>query len=767
MYESWKSHLKLYIQGKDHGRIILNSVENGLFIRPTVEQEDDTVRLKSYKELSDKEKLQADCDLKATNIVLQGLPPDVYSLVNHPKVAKEIRDIVKLLMQGTSLSKQERKCKLYDEFDKFSHVKGETLFTGKHFFNTLEDPFEDQLVPIAVLPFSDDLYTKVMQAYYATNELPIPPPAAPIAPPPSPIETIMNHLDELPLERIEELKDKIRGLGNGRVIIQQDFDRLETELEEARTQITGLQKKQIGHDDEVVLARVRISTLEMIIEDIQHMIPPTTPRDTKTPIGSPMPLSPSSSPVRSTTPPPDYPFDKSIFAELDNSLWIIPRPLGSEPISKEPNESDTFPTTTQATIRQLVVDSVVTALEAQAANMANANNTNINTGPREAPVARKCSYKEFISCQPFNFKDLHEKIPGIGSFMSHYGPNYEKMMEVFIGRLPRSIEGNVTASKPQTLQEAITITQRLIDPIIKHNSVQGTSHHKRKFDDKRNYNNYQNNRNNNNNNRNNDYHQQQNRRQEIIRAYAATPTVNNGYARDFPLCKRCNLHHTGPCSIKCQTCNKIKLGSFNVVIGTDWLSKYHAKILCDEKVVHIPIDGKTLIIRGDQTQVMEKKSDEKRLEDIPVVREFLKVFPEYLPGLPPVRQVEFQIDLIPGAVPVARAPYRLAPLEMQELYDQLQELADRGFIRPSTSPWGAPVLFVKKKDRSFRMCIDYWELNKLTIKNRYPLHRIDDLFDQLQGSSVYSKIDLRSGYHQLRVRDEDIPKTSFRTRYEH
>ncbi|GJX25650.1 putative reverse transcriptase domain-containing protein [Tanacetum coccineum] len=201
----------------------------------------------------------------------------------------------------------------------------------------------------------------------------------------------------------------------------------------------------------------------------------------------------------------------------------------------------------------------------------------------------------------------------------------------------------------------------------------------------------------------------------------------------------------------------IKLGSFDVVIGMDWLSKYHARIICDEKVVHIPIDGETLIIRGDQSktrlsliscikteryisrgyqvfvaQVMEKKSDEKRLEDIPVVREFLEVFPKDLPGLPLVHQVEFQIDLIPGAAPVARAPYRLAPSEMQELSDQLQELADRGFIRPSTSPWGAPVLFVKKKDGSFRMCIDYQELNKLTVENRYPLPRIDDLFDQLQ-----------------------------------
>ncbi|GJV00478.1 putative reverse transcriptase domain-containing protein [Tanacetum coccineum] len=343
-------------------------------------------------------------------------------------------------------------------------------------------------------------------------------------------------------------------------------------------------------------------------------------------------------------------------------------------------------------------------------------------------------------------------------------PNSEKLMEVFIGGLPRSIKGIVTASKPQTLEEAIAITQRLMD---------------------------------------------QNRRQETVRAYAVTPTENKGYTGSLTLCKKCTLHHTGPCTIKCQTCNKVghltrncrnkgpatgsnlqpvlvtchacgEKGHYrnqcprannnahgrayllrdknahqdpNVVTG---FPSNLARIICDEKSSTSQTTEKTLIIRA---QVMEKKSDEKRLEDIPVV------FPENLPALPPVRQVEFQIDLIPGAAPVARAPYRLAPSEMQELSDQLQELADRGFIRPSTSPWGAPVLFVKKKDESFRMCIDYRELNKLTVRNRYPLPRIDDLFDQLQGLSVYSKIDLRSGYHQLRVRDKDIPKTAFRTRY--
>ncbi|GJR57334.1 putative reverse transcriptase domain-containing protein [Tanacetum coccineum] len=215
-------------------------------------------------------------------------------------------------------------------------------------------------------------------------------------------------------------------------------------------------------------------------------------------------------------------------------------------------------------------------------------------------------------------------------------------------------------------------------------------------------------------------------------------------------------------------------------------------VLKGKKELHIPIKNRTLVVKGDRNSsrlkviscikarkyiergchlflahVTEKEKSEKRLEDVPVIRDFPEVFPDDLPGLPPSRQVEFKIDLVPGAAPVARAPYRLAPSEMKELSEQLKELLEKGFIRPSSSPWGAPVLFVKKKDGSFRMCIDYRELNKLTVKNRYPLPRIDDLFDQLQGSSVYSKIDLRSGYHQLRVREEDIPITAFRTRYGH
>ncbi|GJT87658.1 putative reverse transcriptase domain-containing protein [Tanacetum coccineum] len=244
----------------------------------------------------------------------------------------------------------------------------------------------------------------------------------------------------------------------------------------------------------------------------------------------------------------------------------------------------------------------------------------------------------------------------------------------------------------------------------------------------------------------------------------------------------------------------VEMGTYDVIIGMDWLTKYQAVIDCAKKIVRIPFGSEILIFHGDgsrnkrgtrlniisctkaQKYLLQgchvflahitiketgDKSKKKQLQDVPIVKNFPEVFPEDLPGLPPTRQVEFHIDLVPGAAPVARAPYRLAPSEMKELADQLQELSDKGFIRPSSSPWGAPVLFVKKKDGSLRMCIDYRELNKLTVKNRYPLPRIDDLFDQLQGSSVYSKIDLRSGYHQLRVREEDISKTAFRTRYGH
>ncbi|GJV18529.1 putative reverse transcriptase domain-containing protein [Tanacetum coccineum] len=192
-------------------------------------------------------------------------------------------------------------------------------------------------------------------------------------------------------------------------------------------------------------------------------------------------------------------------------------------------------------------------------------------------------------------------------------------------------------------------------------------------------------------------------------------------------------------------------GSFDVIVGMDWLSNQKAVIVCHEKIVRIPVEGgKVLCVQeernfGKTKTLMSTKANEATLSDIPIVRDFEDVFLEDLSGLPPQRQVEFRMDLIPGATP----------------------LQDKGFIRPSHSPWGVPVLFVKKKDGSFCMCIDYRELNKLTIKNHYPLPRIDDFFDQLQGARYFSKIDLRSGYHQLRVHDDDISRTAFRTRYGH
>ncbi|GJU32092.1 putative reverse transcriptase domain-containing protein [Tanacetum coccineum] len=373
-------------------------------------------------------------------------------------------------------------------------------------------------------------------------------------------------------------------------------------------------------------------------------------------------------------------------------------------------------------------------------------------------------------------------------------PNEEDKVERFVGGFPDNIQGNVIAAEPTKLQDAIRIANNLMDQKLK--GYARSVENKRRLD-----NNLRDNR-----GQQPVFKQQNVGGQNVARAYTAGNNKKRGYVGSLPYCNKCKLHHAGPCTVRkdCpklrnQNCgnktgnkngNKsgnqtggneamekaytigggganpdsnivtgmfllnnryasmlfdsgadrsfvsstfsallyvspstldtsrpfdidqmpIELGSFDVIIGIDCLAKYHALIICDEKVVGIPYGDEVLIIR------------EKRLEDVPIVLEFLEVFPEDLPGLPPVRQVEFQINLVPGAAP---------------------ELSDRGFIRPSSSPWGDPVLFVKKKDGSFQMCIDYRELNRLIVKNRYPLPRIDDLFDQLQGSRVYSKIDLR------------------------
>ena len=165
--------------------------------------------------------------------------------------------------------------------------------------------------------------------------------------------------------------------------------------------------------------------------------------------------------------------------------------------------------------------------------------------------------------------------------------------------------------------------------------------------------------------------------------------------------------------------------------------------------------------------MLDSKKGQIELENILVVREFLDVFPEELSGIPLEREVDLSIEIFPGIVPISKAPYRMALTEMKELKIQLQELLDKGFIQSSFSPLSEPILFVKKKDGTLRMCIDYRHINKVTVKNKYSLPRIEDLFDQLKGACVFSKIDLRSGYYQLRVKDADMPKTTFSTRYGH
>jgi hypothetical protein len=212
----------------------------------------------------------------------------------------------------------------------------------------------------------------------------------------------------------------------------------------------------------------------------------------------------------------------------------------------------------------------------------------------------------------------------------------------------------------------------------------------------------------------------------------------------------------------------LKSKGIDVILGMDWLTRHNGIISCATKEVslvnHEGIKVKCQT-RGSKVNPMVFNLDARTIEEVPIVQEYPDVFPEELPGMPPDRDIEFIIDLIPGTAPIAKRPYRMAPAELAELKEQLRDLQQKGYIRPSSSPWGAPVLFVKKKDGSMRMCVDYRSLNEVTIKNKYPLPRIDDLFDQLKGAKYFSKIDLRSGYHQLKIKNSDVPKTAFVTRY--
>ncbi|GKB15069.1 putative reverse transcriptase domain-containing protein [Tanacetum coccineum] len=366
-----------------------------------------------------------------------------------------------------------------------------------------------------------------------------------------------------------------------------------------------------------------------------------------------------------------------------------------------------------AAIKALVARSVADALAEHKANRNSKNgNDSHESGSgrrRTMPTTRDYTYSDFLKCQPLNFKGTKEVVGLtqwfeemesvfyisnctvacqikfvtcnlLGSALTWWNSRVEK----YVGGLPNIIQGSVMASKIKIMQDAIEFENDLMDQKIR-TFVKRQAKNKRKFDD---------------NSGNNHTQQQPHKRQNVARAYTAGPD------------RSCSLW-------ECKGSNNGHKSQLNIISCTK-TQKYLLKG-CHVFLAHIT------------TKKAEDKSEEKRLEDVPIVRDVLEVFPK----------------------------------DLSELSDQLQELSDKGFIRPSSSPWGAPVLFVMKKDRSFRMCIDYQELNKLTMKNRYPLLRIHDLFNQLQGSSVYSKIDLRSGYHQRRVREEDSPKTAFRTRYGH
>ncbi|GJV54446.1 putative reverse transcriptase domain-containing protein [Tanacetum coccineum] len=368
--------------------------------------------------------------------------------------------------------------------------------------------------------------------------------------------------------------------------------------------------------------------------------------------------------------------------------------------------------------------------------------------------------------------------------------NETEKVDKYISGLPDNIYGNVKSARPKTLDETIELANDLMDQKL-HTHLTRKGNHENKR-------------------RGVDSSETTMRlptakpfkRQNVAKVYNMGTGERKPYGGSLPKCNKCHLHHNGPCTQRCHKCNKIghfardcrNTGNTNVANtqkGNGATPKGNGCFECGASGHFNDGEGGKKFLWGfpklknkdggngnAQMGFMQVGNAEKRgnapgnpdglsspgnkIEDVPIVRDFPEVFPEDLPGLPSARPVEFQIDLIPGAAPVARAPYRW-PHEMKELSEQLQELFDKGFIRPSSSPWGAPVLFVKKKDGSFRMCIDYRELNKLTVKNRYPLSRIDDLFDQLQGSSIYSKIDLRSGYHQLRVREQGhSTRTAFR-----
>ncbi|GJT88210.1 putative reverse transcriptase domain-containing protein [Tanacetum coccineum] len=306
-------------------------------------------------------------------------------------------------------------------------------------------------------------------------------------------------------------------------------------------------------------------------------------------------------------------------------------------------------------------------------------------------------------------------------------PEESEEVEKYVGGIPVMIRGNVMSYQPKTMEKAIEFANDQMDQKV-HTVTERQAEQKRKLEF---------------NAGNNQGHQQQNKRQNTKMAYTAGPGEKREYMRSLLLCKKCNYHHKGPCAPRCNKCKKIghlardcmnsgpngnnnNRGNFGTTQNA--VTCYECGVQKHFKKDYLKLKNgnrgnqrgngnalaKVYVVGNARTnpdsnvvtahltkKETQDKSGEKRLEDVPIIKDFSKVFPEDFLGLPPTRQMEFQIDLMPGVAPVARAPYRLAPSEMKELSEQLQELSDKGFIRPSSSPWGAPVLFVKKKDESF------------------------------------------------------------------
>ncbi|GJU11429.1 putative reverse transcriptase domain-containing protein [Tanacetum coccineum] len=347
--------------------------------------------------------------------------------------------------------------------------------------------------------------------------------------------------------------------------------------------------------------------------------------------------------------------------------------------------------------------------------------------------------------------------------------NESEKIDKYINGLHDNIYGSVKSSRPKTLDETIELANDFMDQKLR-TYVERQVDNKRKADDS---------------SRNNHSHQQQPfKRQNVAKVYNMGTGEKNSYGGSLLKCTKCHFHHNGQCTQKCHKCNKVGhfardcrgSGNTNVTItqkGNGANPKGNGCFECGAPG-HFKKDCPKLKNKDGGNRSAQgwvyavgnaKKKEMHQGTRTPMssrAKEYMakgcQIFLAQISAKKEEDKSEGKqlkdIDLIPGSALVARAPYQLAPSEMKELSEQLQELFDKGFIRPCSSPWGAPVLFVKKKDGSFRMCIDYRELNKLTVKNRYPLSRIDDLFDQLQGSSIYSKIYLRSGYHQLRDKKE-------------